>query len=514
MSGAIGEAFMANRPLWAVLVSLAATALILASGRRPNLREAVTMLAAGAKAAIVFSMLPDVLAGRVVESAPLVLVPGIALQLRADALGLLFATLASGLWVITSVYSIAYMRSVGYGHQTGYYASFAVCLSATMGIAFAANLLTLFIFYEILTIATYPLVIHRRTEEAVRGGRKYLVYTLTAGQLFLVAVLWAQHIAPGGQFVPGGFLAGTASVAVLQAIFVLFIVGAGAKAAIMPLHGWLPTAMVAPTPVSALLHAVAVVKAGVFVILRVVGFVFGPEGLGETGLGPALAWVAAATIVLASIRALAEDNLKRRLAYSTVGQLSYVVLGAALATPAALVGAMFHVVAHAFMKITLFFCAGAIYQATHKENVSELDGLWGRMPVTITAFGLASLGIVGMPLFAGFVSKFKLGLGAADAGQGGFIAVLVASAILSTAYLLPVVYRAAFVRDPEAGRGKDARHGRHGGEAVAGLVVPLAVTALISLVLGVFPDWGPRFYELASMAARSIFALPMGLGGG
>lgn len=491
----LGEVLSDNRPLWSVLVSLVAAALILAADRRPNLREGITLGAAVGKLMIVLSLLPAVLSGQVVETAPLGLAPNIVLHLRADPLGTMFALLAAGLWLVTSVYSIGYMRSLRYGHETGYYASFAVCLSATMGIAFAANLLTFFIFYEILTIATYPLVIHRRTPEAIAGGRKYLVYTLTAGQLLLVAVIWAQAVAPGAEFQPGGFLAGQAPAATLKVIFLLFVLGLGVKAAVMPLHGWLPTAMVAPTPVSALLHAVAVVKAGAFGFLRLSGYVFGPQLLADTGLGALLAWLSAVTIVLASLRALAEDNLKRRLAYSTVGQLSYVVLGAALGTPAALVGGAFHVVAHALMKITLFFCAGAIYATTHRENVSQLDGVGKQMPLTMAAFTVASLGMVGTPFMVGFVSKWYLGVGALQAGQGVFIAVLVASALLSSGYFFPIVYRAYF-------RPGDNAQGN--GEARAALLVPLLVTALASILVGLAPNLGFSFFKLITMAVASI----------
>lgn len=496
------DIFPSYLPLGAVLISLVGAALILAAGRWPNLREGITIATAVGKLAIVLSLLPGALAGEVVTTAPLELAPGIALHLQADPLGVMFAVLAAGLWLVTSVYSIGYMRSLKYGHETGYYASFAVCLSATMGIAFAANLLTFFIFYEILTIATYPLVVHRRTPEAIAGGRKYLAYTLTGGQLLLVAVIWTYFLAPGTEFQPGGFLVGQAPALVLQVLFAFFVLGLGVKAAVMPLHGWLPTAMVAPTPVSALLHAVAVVKAGAFGFLRLAGYVFGPDLMAAIGVGPVLAWVAAATIVLASLRALAEDNLKRRLAYSTVGQLSYVVLGAALGTPAALLGGMFHIVAHALMKITLFFCAGAIHATTHKENVREMDGLGRQMPLTMAAFTVGSLGIVGTPFLVGFISKWNLGIGALQAGQPAFIPVLLVSALLSAGYFFPIVYRAYF-RPGEEGHGP--------GEARAALLVPLLVTAGASLLLGVFPNLGLHFYQLALMAVGSIQGL---VGGG
>ncbi len=493
------------RPLWAVLITLVAAGLILVTGRWPNLREAVTGAAALGKFAIVVSMLPAVLSGQVLETVPLNLVSGLTLHLRVDPFGLLFALVASGLWMVTSMYSVGYMRTLGYGHQTGYFASFAVCLSATMGIAFAANLITFVIFYEILTIATYPLVIHMRTPEAISGGRKYLAYTLIAGQFLVVAVIWTHLIAPGAGFQPGGFLAGKASAAVLQVLFFFFIVGTGVKAAIMPLHGWLPTAMVAPTPVSALLHAVAVVKAGAFGVIRVVGYVYGPQLLGDIGLGTVLAWLAGFTIIVASVLALAEGNLKRRLAFSTVGQLSYVVLGGALGHPVALLGGIFHIVAHAFMKITLFFCAGAIYATTHKEKVSEMDGLGRQMPVTMGAFTLGSIGIVGGPLIVGFVSKWHLLVGAAKGGQEVFILVLAASALLTTGYFFPVVYRAYFGQPEEGGRVR---------EAVPFLLIPLGVTALLSVVLGVFSNIGLNFFQLATMAATSIVSGGVGPAGG
>ncbi len=502
----MNEPLISGGPLAAVLVSLVAAVAIFVFRNHPNLREACTLAAAVIKFAIVFSMLEAVLDGGALESRPLELVPGWALHLRADAFGMVFALLASSLWVITSLYSIGYMRSGGYTHQTGYYASFAVCVSSAIGIAFAANLATFFVFYEILTIATYPLVIHRRTEEAVAGGRKYLAYTLIAGQSLLVAVVWTASLAPGATFHPGGFLSGSASPGTFQALFVLFIIGIGAKAAIMPLHGWLPAAMVAPTPVSALLHAVAVVKAGAFGCVRIVGFVFGVDLIGELGLANILAFAAGATILIASMRALGENHLKRRLAYSTVSQLSYIVLGAALGSLHALVGAIFHIAAHGFMKITLFFCAGSIYTKTHKEYIDDLRGLGREMPVTFGAFTLSALGLAGMPLFAGFISKWNLGLGALEANHTIYVGVLVLSGLLNFAYFFPIVYTGFF--------GKTDRPFRFEEPSVL-LWLPLAVTAVISILLGVFPDIGLHFYQLAWQAAESLVAPgPVMLAGG
>jgi multicomponent Na+:H+ antiporter subunit D len=490
---------LAHRPLLAVLVSLIAAGLILLSGRRPNLREAWSFIAAGLKFFLVLSLLPHVLRHAEVGATYLELLPGFALHLRADLFGLIFALLASSLWLVTTLYSIGYMRHGHYDHQTGYFASFAVCVSAAIGIAFAANLITFFVFYEILTLATYPLVVHDRHAEAIAGGRKYLAYTLIAGQLFLVGIVCIQVIAPAAEFQPGGFLTGKASPGVLAFLFVLCLVGVGVKAAMMPLHSWLPAAMVAPTPVSALLHAVAVVKAGTFGCVRLVHYVFGVDLLHTIGADMVLASAAAATILLGSLRALGESNLKRRLAYSTVSQLSYIVLGAALGSTAALAGAMFHIVAHGFMKITLFFCAGAIYIKTHKLDIPDLAGLGRQMPITFGAFTLGALGLAGTPLFVGFVSKWNLGLGALQAGHGIFLAVLVISGMLNFAYFFPIVYSGFF--------GNKEQRIRYD-EAPVSLWLPLAVTAVVSVLLGVYPNAGWDFYQLAWKAAESVISSP------
>ncbi len=485
------------RPAVACLVPLAAAGLVRLSGRRPNLRDAWSIVAALVMFGVLVSMLVEVRAGGVPATQGLPLAPGFDLELRADAFGLLFALVASGLWLLTSIYNVAYMRAEREGNETGYYASFALCVFAAVGVALAANLITFFVFYEILTIATYPLVVHKRTDEAVAAGRKYLVYTLGAGQLLLAGVVAVAFLAPGADFRPGGFLAGTASDFTLGLLLLLFVAGCGVKAALMPLHAWLPAAMVAPTPVSALLHAVAVVKAGTFGCVRIVGWVFGVDLMRHLGADVVLASAAGITILVASVRALGEDNLKRRLAYSTVSQLSYILLGAGLGSAAALAGAMFHVAAHGVMKITLFFCAGSIYVRTHKTGVRELDGLGRRMPVTMGAFAIASMGLAGIPALPGFVSKWNLGLGALEAGHGVFIAVLVVSGLLNVAYFFPIIH-AAFFR----GEGRVVFD-----EAGPGLYVPLAATAAACVVLGLVPDAALGFYDLAWRAARDVVAL-------
>jgi len=469
--------------------------MILFSGRNPNLREAWTVLASLGKFALILSMLPDVLDGRCPAVTLFDLSPGVSLTLRVDSLGMLFALSASLLWIFTSLFSIGYMRSLSEHKQTRYFASFAVCLASTVGIAFAANLLTLLVFYELLTVATYPLVVHKQTAEAVAAGRKYLAYLLSGGVALLLAVAWTQMAAGASDFSPGGFLSGSLGRARLWMLFLLFLVGFGTKAALLPLHSWLPSAMIAPTPVSALLHAVAVVKAGVFGFARVIGFVFGVRLVEEIGATSFLAVLAGATILVASLLAMAQDNLKLRLAYSTVGHLSYIILGTVLLSPSAWIGGLYHIVAHAAMKITLFFCAGAIYSKTHREHVSELDGVGKQMPVTMGAFALASLGLAGVPPIGGFISKWYLAQGAVQSGEIVWLAVLLVSGLLNAGYLFPVISRAFF---------KNSDSFKQFAEASPLMVAATVFAALLSLLLGLFPNGIFHFHRLAYEVAISV----------
>jgi multicomponent Na+:H+ antiporter subunit D len=483
------EAMASPLPFYAVLVSLAASVLIRLSSSSPNVREAWTMLASLAMFAIVASMLPGVLEGKAYEFRAASIAPGLEISFRADALGMFFALTASFLWIITSVYSIGYVRSLGEHAQTRYFSFFAIALSAAMGVAFSANLLTMFVFYEVLTLSTFPLVAHKQTPEAMAGARRYLTYLLGTSLSFLLMAVILTYWKTGTlDFSPGGILRGEASGVFLVVLFALFIAGT-AKAALMPLHSWLPAAMVAPTPVSALLHAVAVVKAGVFVVIRIALFVFGVDLLAKIGLGAALAWFASFTIIVASIIALQQDNLKLRLAYSTISQLSYIVLGVALLSPSGVTGSVLHIAMHAFSKITLFFAAGAIYVAAHKTNISELDGIGRRMPLTMGAFAVASVSMIGMPPLAGFVSKWYLALGSVEAGMLPILAVLATSTVLNACYFMPIVYR-AFFREGEGGGVK---------EAPALILVPLVLTAIGAVVLFFRPG---EFLELARMVAR------------
>ncbi len=438
------------RPLFAVLVSAVAIPVILSLRSRPNVREAVTVVVAATKFAVVASMVPGVLAGTTYVTRLGELGNGVSLVLRADPLGLLFALLASLLWIVTSFYSIGYMRGLDEHAQTRYFASFAASLASAVGVAFGANLLTVFVFYELLTVSTYPLVTHDETDEARAAGRKYLAYTFGGGVAVLGGTALVYVLTGTTAFTPGG-IAALASVdpTLARAAFVLLAGGFSVKAALMPVHSWLPDAMVAPTPVSGLLHAVAVVKSGVFGIARVVLDVFGTETMAELGVAVPLAVVAAVTLLTASVIALRQDNLKRRLAYSTISQLSYIVLGLALLEGDALVGGLLHIPAHAFMKLTLFFCAGAIHVETHTDDISDMAGIGDRMPLTMAAFGVAAAGMAGIPLIAGFVSKWYLVIGALEGGGLVFAAALLVSGVLNIAYFWPVVYQAYF-ESPES----------------------------------------------------------------
>lgn len=451
------------------------------AGRRPNLRETVTLVTATVLFACVASLTPAVLAGARPQLFVLELLPGIALGFRVEPLGMLFALVASGLWIVNSVYSIGYMRANEEAQQTRFYICFALALAATMGIAFSANMLTLFLFYEMLTLVTWPLVTHQGDDKARAGGRIYLGILIGTSIVFLLPAIIITWWTTGTlEFTPGGVLKDAGlSKAALGGLLALYMFGIG-KAALMPFHRWLPAAMVAPTPVSALLHAVAVVKAGVFTVVKVLVYVFGIESLTAAGSADWLAVVAGFTIIAASVVALRADNLKRRLAYSTVGQLSYVVLAAALLAPVSMVGAALHIAAHAVGKITLFFAAGAIYTAAHKTEVSQLDGIGRRMPWTMGAFAIGTLSMIGLPPAAGFVSKWFMVTGAVEIGHWPALTVIVVSTLLNAAYFAPILHR-AFLRPVAA----DAPP--HG-EAPLPMVFALCATAAATVALFFYPD--------------------------
>ena len=505
------------RPALAIATALLAAILILFFGNRlkPNVREGITLVAAAVMTGLVFSMIPKVLGGGAFVAELWTIADGIQLKLKTDGAGMVFACIASFLWILTSVYSIGYVRGHHEKNQTGYFAAFAACIASAIGIAFSANLITFFIFYEMLTLATYPLVAHYRDEKAKASGRKYLAYTLVSGQLFFAAIVWVYAKYGTCEFAAGGFIeAGSMPKALMCVMFFMMIAGGVVKAGVMPFHGWLPSAMVAPTPVSALLHAVAVVKAGVFCLLRIICYVFGPESSAWCGGASVLSWFAVFTILVSSMVAMRQDNLKARLAFSTVGQLSYIVLGICILSVYSIAGAMFHMVAHAFLKITLFMCAGAIFVTTGLSQISTMGDLAKRMPVTCVCFTAASLGIAGLLLMAGFISKFNILQGALTMGKPMFIAVLMAAALLALSYLIPVV-RIFFGKESSSQTVSctAAEHGHvhssSGFDAAPAMLIPLVLTTVVAIILGCFPDAGTHLYDMAVMAAEEI----MGEGG-
>ncbi|NQZ67231.1 MAG: monovalent cation/H+ antiporter subunit D family protein [Lentisphaeria bacterium] len=471
-------------PLIICLTSLLATIPILVFGRNKNLREFFTFLAAIITVGLVFSMVPTILDGKTIEYSLIELVPNVSLKFRVDGLGMIFAIVASVLWLITSIYVVGYMRGLKEHAQTRFFACFALAISATMAVAFAANLLTLYIFYELLSLSTYPLVTHHQDKEARGGGRKYLSYLMGTSIAFALPAMiyiYMKTNETGLEFAGSGFLVDFVSRGEAKFLLLLLVFGF-AKSGLMPFHSWLPGAMVAPTPVSALLHAVAVVKVGVFCILRVFTGVFGIKFLQSMDLGTMIAWIAAFTVIVSSLIALSQDNLKRRLAFSTIGQLAYIIMGVSLLSPKAVTGSMLHIAMHASGKITLFFCAGAIFVATGKKYISEMKGIGKQMPITMLCFFIGSMSIIGLPFTGGFISKFYLVSGAAQAEQFPFLCVYLISSVLNVAYFFPIVFNAFFCKE------EDSLFENKINEAPVFCVLPLAITAFLSVGLFFCPD--------------------------
>lgn len=465
----------------AILLPLVAAALMVLVGKNANLRDGLSLIASLALLVTVLSLLPTVLAGEQPSITLLEIAPGLLVNFELEPLGMLFACVAALLWPINTLYSIGYMRANNEQHQTRFYICFAIALSSTMGIAMAGNLLTLFICYEILTLSTYPLVTHKGNEEARKAGRIYLGILLsTSIGFFLLAILWTWHLTGTLDFKAGGILSGKVAGPELILLLFLYIYGIG-KAALMPMHRWLPAAMVAPTPVSALLHAVAVVKAGVFTVVKVVIYIFGLDTLKSSAGADWILWLAGLTILIASIVALQQDNLKRRLAYSTISQLSYVILAVFILAPLSTVAAALHIAVHAFGKITLFFAAGSIYTASHKTNVSQLNGIGYRMPWTMTAFSIGAISMIGLPPTAGFLSKWYMLMGAFQEQQVVAVLVIFASTLLNAAYFIPIIY-AAWFKQPE--KSNENEHG----ESPWPIVLALMITASLTLLLFFFPE--------------------------
>ena len=446
-----------------------------------RLRTALNLAGALVKLALVGWMLWGVYHGQHYETR-LALLPELDLVLRAGPLALLFVALSTVLWLVTTVYAIGYLEESP--HRSRFFGFFSLCVTATIGVALAGNLITFLLFYELLTLATYPLIVHRGTEAARRAGRSYLGYTVCGGALLMLGTVWLYTLTGTLEFTPQGFVDGLeqAHYPALIIIFILLVAGLGVKAALVPLHGWLPQAMVAAAPVSALLHAVAVVKAGAFGIIRVVYDVFGVEFSAGLGVTAPLAWLAAITIIYGSLRALFQDDLKRRLAYSTISQVSYITLGVAIAGPIAAIGGVVHLVHQGLMKITLFFCAGNLAETLGIHRVSEMSGVGRRMPWTMTAFTIGAFGMIGAPPVAGFISKWYLGLGALNTGQAWVLLVLAGSSLLNAAYFLPILHTAWF-RSPPDKWPEERSYGRK--ETAWALLLPPLLTAGLALVAGV-----------------------------
>ena len=411
--------------------------------------------------------------------------PGLSIALELEPLGLIFTLVAGFLWPVTSLYAIGYMRGHHEKNQTRFYFAFAISIFATMALALSANLLTLFLAYELLTLFTLPLVTHAGTEAARRAGWTYLGILMTTSIGFLLlAVIWTWSITGTLEFTAGGILAGKAEPAILGGLLLLFVFGTG-KAAIMPFHRWLPAAMVAPTPVSSLLHAVAVVKAGVFTILKVSVYVFGIDLIASLDAAYWLSLLAGFTIISASIIAMTKDNLKARLAYSTISQLSYIILAAMLGVATGVLAGSLHIAMHAFAKITLFFCAGAILVAAHKTKVSELNGIGRAMPITMIAFLLAALSIVGLPPLGGSWSKWLLLQATMEAHNMVLLIVLLVSSLLNLFYLVEIPIRGFFAKpvDPAYNNGiKEA-------PKFSLIAILITTTGCLALFFLVNPAW-------------------------
>ncbi len=471
-----------------LIIPLVGIILILLSRKNPNIRDSVTILTASTL--FIANIFLTINAINIPKDTTLVLInffPGGSIQFTPEPLGLIFGLIASGLWIVTSIYSIGYMRGKKEQNQTRFYSFFALAIAATMGVAYAGNLITLFIFYEALSLSTYPLVTHHQTANAKKGGRTYLGILLTTSVVFfLFAIIWVWSITGTTEFTPGGILDGKLSPFMTGLILLLFIFGIG-KAGVMPFHRWLPAAMVAPTPVSALLHAVAVVKAGVFSVLKVTVFTFGVENLFSNGASQFAMYIAAITIVVASIVALKQDNIKRMLAYSTVSQLSYIVLAAMIVNTTSIIGSTMHIASHAFGKITLFFCAGAIYVASGKTEISQIKGIGKVMPWTMAAFTIGSLSIIGLPPTGGFISKWFILLAAIQNEEFIILLVLIISTLLSAAYLLPVIYAAFFQTSVSK-----FEHS----EAPIAILIALGVSVSLIFLLFLFPN---PIYEIAKL---------------
>lgn len=483
---------MEYKLLLALLIPLIGTLGVMIKGNNENIREGISSISSLLLLLVVGSLIPAVWEGKTLIFHMFTILPGVTVTLRADSMSMIFALVASSLWTIAVFYSMGYMRGLNEHAQTRFNACFALAIFGAIGVAFSDNLFTMYLFYEIVSVCTYPLVAHHQDEEGYNGGRKYLVYLTATAKAFLLPAMILIYVLTGTLDFAANITTGIFPADVNKTLVVMlyiFCIFGFAKNGVMPFHHWLPGAMVAPTPVSALLHAVAVVKVGVFCTTRVMLYVFGTDTMHALNLGIPTAYFVGFTVIVASIIALSKDNLKARLAYSTVSQLSYIIMGVALLTAPGIQGGLIHIVNHGFSKITLFFCAGAIYVATHKKNISEMDGLGKTMPFTFGAFAIASLSMIGAPPVAGFITKWNLLIGSVQAHQIGILLLLIGSTMLNAAYFAPITYRAFFGKRPA-------------GEAVIGIkeaplamLIPIIIACAISVIIGIYPDFMLHFVK-------------------
>lgn len=479
----------------AVLIPLVGSLVVMLLKNNPNLREFTSFSASILLFAVVCSFIPALKKGVTLVYPVFHLLPGLSITLRADGFSMIFALVASSLWMIAVFYSMGYMRAHNEPKQTRFNACFALAIFGAIGVAFSDNLFTLYLFYEIVSICTYPLVAHHQDGESYEGARKYIIYLAGTAKLLLLPALALIYVLTGSldfsHNISQGVFSANAPGWMVVMLYIFCLLGF-AKNGIMPLHHWLPGAMVAPTPVSALLHAVAVVKVGVFSTTRVMLYIFGVDTMQQLNLGIPTAYFVGCTIILASVIALSKDNLKARLAYSTVSQLSYIIMGVALLTPHAIAGGLIHIVNHAFAKITLFFCAGAIFIAAHKKDISEMGGLGRTMPFTFGAFAVAALSMIGAPPVAGFVSKWYLLVGSMEAHQIGILLILIASTVLNAGYFVPVVYRGFFGKPPVGALEGGIR------EAPLSMLVPLLLAVAVSVLIGIYPNFMMQFVNMVT----------------
>lgn len=495
------EATRSILPLLAFLLPVAGAVIAVPLQRAPERVRNLVLAAIAAIVAVIALILgAGVASGSVYELFILRLTPQIWMYLRVDAMGALFGMTAAVLWTLALVYSWAYMHGE---HRLGrYYSFFILCLAWTMGVAYAGNLLTFLIFYELFSVLTYPLIVHEETPEAMAAGTKYIIYILVGGTFVLLAIVLTFSAVGDQTLTPGGILTAEVGREQLLAIFWCFLVGFGVKAALVPLHGWVPDAHpAAPAPFSAVLSGV-MVAAGSFGIMRAMFYVFGADLLSDLGVMRYLTWVAAFTVLFAAVLAVNQDNLKRRLAYSTISQMAYVALGVSLLGTQATIGALVHITNHAFMKGALFLCAGLFIRRLGATQVSQLDGAARRMPITAACFAIASLAMIGTPPLSGFVSKWYLGIGIVETGNPWLLAVLLGGALLAAVYLLPVVYRMYFREPALMPDDKTVTEGR---EAPAAMLAPLLIATVLTFVLGLGAELPGMPVDLARMAAESFF---------